>query len=144
MGYTRIYVHLVWTTKKRKKLLRKDIRAKVFDHIKSNAKTKGIYIDQINGYTDHVHCLVGINGEQQISKIVQLLKGESAYWINRTNITNEKFKWQQEYYAVSVGIMNLNIVRNYIRNQEQHHQRKSLENELYHFNKLYKFNGLKP
>ena len=140
MGYTRVYIHFVWTTKNRQKLLKKDIRPKVFEHIKNNAKEKGIYIDQINGYSDHVHCLVGINSDQQISNIAQLLKGESAHWINSMNLTNMKFKWQSDYYAVSVGIRQVNIVRNYIKNQERHHQRRSLDNELYHLDKLYKFN----
>jgi len=138
MGYTRIYIHLVWTTSKRKKVLSHDIRDKIFDHIKENASAKGIYIDQINGYTDHIHCLIGLKSDQQISKIVQLLKGESAYWINQINLTNQQFKWQQEYYAVSVGIRHLSTVRNYIKNQVKHHQRRDLDNELYLFKKLYR------
>lgn len=139
MGYTRVYIHFVWTTKKRQKLLKKEIRSKVFEHIKANGKEKGIYIDQINGYSDHVHCLVGLNSDQQISNIAQLLKGESAHWINRTNLSSVKFKWQSDYYAVSVGIRQLNTVRNYIKNQERHHQKRCLDDELDQFQRIYKF-----
>ena len=137
MAYTKVYIHLVWTTSKRIQFLRKEIRQSVFDHIYSYGKEKGIYIDQINGYTEHVHCLLGLKAEQRISQIMQLLKGESAYWINRNNLTKGKFKWQKEYYAVSVGVRQLNIVRGYIKNQEKHHQKKTLEKELDAFKEVY-------
>jgi REP element-mobilizing transposase RayT len=68
---------------------------------------------------------------------MQLLKGESAYWINKEKITPSKFKWQKEYYAVSVGTRQLEIVRNYIRNQESHHGKTTLQKELSKFKKFY-------
>lgn len=51
----------------------------MWQHIMDNARDKGIYIDFINGYTDHCHCLISLGSEQNISKIMQLIKGESAY-----------------------------------------------------------------
>ena len=139
MGYSKVYIHLVWTTSRRQPLLTKNIRGKIFKHIKQNAKLKGILVDHIGGYSDHVHCLVVLSCDQSMSKVVQLLKGESSHWINQLGLTGRKFKWQEEYYAVSVGIRQLNIVRNYIRNQEQHHLKKNLEKELKLFEKLYGF-----
>lgn len=137
MAYTKVYIHLVWTTSKRIKFLRKEIRQEIFSHIKSYGLKKGIYIDQVNGYNDHVHCLIGLKADQKISTIMQLLKGESAYWINQNKLTRAKFKWQKEYYAVSVGVRQLDIVRNYIRNQESHHRKTTLQKELSQFKKLY-------
>jgi REP element-mobilizing transposase RayT len=127
----------VWTTSKRIKFLRQEIRSQVFNHILSNGIQKGIYIDQVNGYNDHVHCLIGLNANQNISTIMQLLKGESACWINKKKLTRSKFKWQKEYYAVSVSIHQLNTVRNYIKNQEKHHQTKTLKKELSAFRETY-------
>ena len=137
MAYTRIYIHLVWTTSKRARFLRKEIRPQVFNHILSYGREKGIYIDQVNGYNDHVHCLIGLKADQKISAIMQLLKGESAHWINKEKLTRSKFKWQKEYYAVSVGVRQLEIIRNYIRNQESHHARRTLKKELVQFQKVY-------
>ena len=137
MAYTKIYIHLVWTTSKRIKFLRKEIRNQVFNHIKSYGLEKGIYIEQVNGYNDHVHCLIGLKADQKVSQIMQLLKGESAYWINKEKIIPSKFKWQKEYYAGSVGIHQLEIVRNYIRNQESHHRKSTLQKELSQFKKFY-------
>ena len=101
MGYIKIWAHLVWTTKNRDPLLTTDIRKQVFDHILKNAIDKSIYIDFINGYLEHVHCLISLGSGQNIDKIVMLLKGESSYWINKNKLIREKFEWQggvrQEY-----------------------------------------------
>jgi REP element-mobilizing transposase RayT len=68
----------------------KELRQKVWQHIKGNAKEKGIFIDFINGYSDHCHCLVSLGVDQNIQKIMQLIKGESAFWINKRKISMAK------------------------------------------------------
>jgi REP element-mobilizing transposase RayT len=60
---------------------------------------------------------------------MQLIKGESSFWINQQGLTKEKFQWQTEYFAVSVSESILEKVRNYIRNQESHHSKKSFQEE---------------
>lgn len=139
MGYIKIWVHLVWATYRRRPLLHKEIREDVFAHIKQNADTKGIYIDQIGGYVEHVHCLISMGVEQSIADIAQRLKGESAYWVNKEKLCKQKFRWQKEYYAVSVCERHKGIVRNYIRNQEAHHQKKDFEEEYLEFVEKYGF-----
>lgn len=115
------------------------MRETVWNHIKSNAKDKKIYIDQINGHAEHCHCLISLSSDQTIEKIMQLIKGESSFWINQQKITEEKFEWQDEYYAVSVSESVLNKVREYIRNQEAHHQHKSFHDELDEFIRKFGF-----
>ena len=130
MPYLTIYVHLVWSTKYRQPLLTGDIRNKVFYHIKANAIRNNIFVDHVGGYTDHIHCLVLLKKDQTISRVVKMLKGESSHWINQHKLTPSKFRWQRQYYAVSIDLSRLQIIRKYIRNQEKHHQLKTLDNEL--------------
>ena len=139
MGYIKIWVHLVWTTKNRNAILTREIRKDIFSHIKENAKTKGIYIDFINGYLEHVHCLVSLGSGQTIDKIVMLLKGESSYWINKNKICSTKFAWQEEYFAVSVSESMVNRVRDYIKNQEDHHRKRTFDEEYKEFIQKYGF-----
>jgi REP element-mobilizing transposase RayT len=139
VGYIKIWVHLVWTTKNRNAILTREIRKDIFSHIKENAKTKGIYIDFINGYLEHVHCLVSLGSGQTIDKIVMLLKGESSYWINKNKICSTKFAWQEEYFAVSVSESMVNRVRDYIKNQENHHKKRSFDDEYNDFIRKYGF-----
>jgi len=142
MGFVKIWVHLVWTTFNREPLLTKEIRKDVFLHIKENAKNKGIYIDYINGYIDHVHCLISLGSGQNIDKIAMLLKGESSFWINKNKFSQKKFKWQEGYFAVSICESSLNRVREYIKNQDSHHKKKTFNDEYQEFILRYKFDDL--
>lgn len=142
MGYIKIWVHLVWTTKNREPILVKEIRQNIFKHIRENAEKKCIYIDFINGYLEHVHCLISLGSGQSIDKILMLMKGESSYWINKSNIIRGRFEWQDEYFAVSVSESALNQVRDYIKNQENHHKKRSFHEEYQEFISKYKFDAL--
>ena len=138
MSWIRVWIHVVFTTKKRKPFLNnKEVREKVFAHIKQNAKKKGIKLDEINGYKDHVHCLIAVNKDLSISETIRLIKGESSFWINKNAIVNSKFSWQDDYWAVSVSESHLPRVKAYIQNQEEHHKKKSFEEEVEQFMKKY-------
>jgi REP element-mobilizing transposase RayT len=130
MPWTKIWIHLVWSTKNHEPFLSDSIRQKVFQHIRENARAKGIYIDYINGYLDHVHCLISLGTDQTIEKIMQLLKGESSFWINKNKICKFKFAWQEEYFAASVSPSGIPAVRRYIANQEEHHRKQTFRAEL--------------
>lgn len=97
--------------------------------MKENAKSKGIFIDSINGYQDHCHCLISLGVDQNMSKIMQLIKGESSYWINKHNLCQQKFEWQDEYFVISVSESMVDKVREYIKNQEEHHKEKPFQQE---------------
>jgi len=121
----------VWSTKNREPFLEtKEIMDKVWFHIKDNAQKKGIFIDFVNGYSQHCHCLVSLGIDQTIQKTIQMIKGESSFWINKEGLTKYKFEWQDEYYAVSVSESMIEKVRNYIKNQELHHSTHSYVDEI--------------
>ena len=136
MSYVRIWVHAVWSTKKRAPFLKKEIRNKVFIHIKHHANMMGYHVDYINGVSDHVHCLLLLREGQNLSDIMMVIKGESSHWINESHLIEEHFGWQNDYYAVSTCISQLKNLRQYIKNQEQHHQSKEsdFEKELQELN----------
>lgn len=133
MPWTKVWIHFVWSTANHDPLLRDEIRARVFQHIRDNARAKGIFIDMINGYLDHVHCLISLGSDQTLEDIMRLIKGESSHWINQNKLTKTKFQWQKEYFAVSVNPDGLNSVRRYIANQEAHHQSSGFKKEFQDF-----------
>jgi REP element-mobilizing transposase RayT len=120
----------VWTTKNRIPFLSDRIRAEVIAHIFENSKVKGIHLNQLNGYFDHLHALISLGAVQNVSDIMRNIKGESSYWINKNKLSRLKFEWQDDYYCVSVGHSHLENLKKYIKNQELHHQKADLENEL--------------
>lgn len=134
MAFIKVYIHFIWSTKNRESFLDSpELRKKVWEHIKENAKEKGIFIDTINGYQEHCHCLISLGIEQTMSKIMQLIKGESSYWINKHKLCKQKFEWQDEYFAVSVSESIVDKVREYIKNQEEHHKEKTFQQEYDQF-----------
>lgn len=139
MPYTKIWIHLMWSTKNRVKLITKEIKPILLNHIKENAKQKGIHIDTINCVQDHIHLIISLGRDQTISKITQLIKGESSNWINKNKISKLKFEWQDEYIGVSVSHSMIDKVRKYINNQEEHHRIKSFMEEYNEFIKKYVF-----
>jgi putative transposase len=138
MSWVRVWLHLVFSARNKEPFLKtEEIRKKVFQHIKQNTEEKGIWLDCINGYKDHVHCLISLSKDQTISKIVQLIKGESSFWINQNKLIEDKFGWQDDYWAVSVSESHLKPVRDYIHKQEEHHAVKSFDDEINEFMKKY-------
>ena len=143
MPYLRVWIHFVWSTKNRERLLTQDIRQTVFSHIKQNAVKKDIFLDCVNGYEEHIHCLISLGVDQTISKVMQLIKGEASHWINQNNLCRRKFEWQDEYFGVSVSESILEKVRHYIYNQEDHHRKKSFAHEYNEFITKYGFEKLR-
>ena len=143
MPFVKVYIHFVWSTKNRKQVLNTpELRQKLWQHIRENAIKKDIYVDFVNGHAEHCHCLVSLGLDQTISKQIQLLKGEAAFWFNKQGLTTEKLEWQDEYFAVSVSESQLDAVRNYIKNQEEHHKHKTFQQEYEEFIVKYGFKTL--
>ena len=122
MAYVNLWVHVVWCTKRREPILSEDIRGILFKHLKEQSKIKGIKIDRINGYVDHVHLLIRMHPSQCIGNILNHLKGESSRWCNESGLTNAHPLWAAEYYAESISGRSVPYVRTYIENQVRHHQ----------------------
>jgi REP element-mobilizing transposase RayT len=130
MSFIKVYIHIVWSTKKRTPYFdTPELREKVWKHILFNSRAKGIHVDFVSGYSDHCHCLISLKEDQTIQKVVQMIKGESSFWINKHKLTAEHFDWQDEYFVVSISESLIDRVRNYIKNQEQHHQKKTFQQE---------------
>ena len=139
MPYINVYLHIIWATKNRSKIITKELKPLLLEHIKSNSRQKGIFIDSLNCVSDHVHFTISLGSNQTIGKIVQLIKGESSYWINKNKLTKGKFEWQDDYIAISISKSILDKVRKYIANQEEHHRKRSFSEEVDEFRKKYGF-----
>jgi len=90
MSYIKIWAHCVWSTKNRIPFLNDRIRGKVIFHIIENARSKGIYIDHLNGYNEHLHALISLGGKQSISDLMQKNKGRKFFLDKQKQI--DRFK----------------------------------------------------
>lgn len=139
MSYVKIMVHCVFGTKNKEPILVSGKREELFKHIRENARTKDIYIDTINGHIDHIHCLISLGAEQNIAKLMQLIKGEASFWTNKHKLFGHKLEWTEDYFAASVSESSLDKVRDYIKNQEEHHRKITFTEEYEKFIHSYGF-----
>jgi len=126
-------LHFIWSTKNRQPLISEKLKPLLLTHIRENSIEKGIFIDAMNCVEDHIHLLVSLGTEQSISKVAMLIKGESSFWVNKQELTTQKFEWQDEYIVFSVSESGIKKVRDYITKQEEHHLRKTFAQEYEEF-----------
>jgi len=129
-SYSRVWVHLVWATIERRRLLDKPTAAKLSAHLQEYAKQKGIYMKINFVNPDHTHALIDLPTSLCIEDAVHLLKGESSHWVNEQNLVAGKFGWQRGYGAFSVSQSGVSEVCAYIADQEKHHAKVDFAAEL--------------
>jgi REP element-mobilizing transposase RayT len=129
-SYVRIILRIVWATKNRERVLTKEVRGELKNHIVNYAKENGVFLEELNIQMEHIHAMIFLQSNQQADYIVKLIKGESSHWINEQNLLPHKFAWQRAYGAFSVSRSHEERVRVYIRNQDEHHRRKVFGEEF--------------
>ena len=135
--YHKIWLHYIWATKKRQPLITKDWKNKLIHHFKEYGKENDIYVDTANGIPNHFHLLIGLKPSLSPAQVANLLEGESSSWINKNDFIKAKFNWQQGYSVFSVSASGVDEVREYIKNQEEHHKNMTYQEEVEKFLKAY-------
>jgi putative transposase len=135
---SKIWTHLVFSTKERYPFLwdpivRRDTHAFLAKTLKSNNCPTLI----VGGVADHVHALFVLSKNHSIATIVWAIKRASSKWIKGEGLALRKFHWQEGYGAFSVSQSDVESVRRYIENQEDHHRRQTFKNEFRKFLKRY-------
>ena len=131
--YTQIFYHVVFAVKGRESLINSSIKEELYKYISgiiANQKQK-LFI--INGMPDHIHILMNCKPNMNLSDIVREIKEHSTKFINEKRILHGKFYWQEGFGAFSVSKKDIPIILNYIKNQEEHHKRKTFKEEYYEF-----------
>ena len=119
-----IHLHLVWTTKYRKPLLTGEVATRVRDLVREISGSKDVKIMKGHVSKDHVHLLVSIPPQVGISKLMQYLKGKTAYKIMMEFPLIKKQYWGQHmwargYFCCSTGNVTDESVAEYIANQTE-------------------------
>ncbi len=125
---TNLLYHIVFSTKGRENLITDELRKDLYPYIGGIVKgEKGTPIC-VGGMMDHVHLLIKFSPTINFSQIVQKIKGGSSKWIHEKQ-NNRLFSWQGGYGAFSVSESNIDIVRQYIESQREHHKRLTFKEE---------------
>src|SRR5207249_3956575 len=101
---------------------------RLWAYIAGVGRNHQLTVHEIGGHDEHLHLLMSLPATILLSAAVQNLKAVSSKWIREGGLKD--FKWQQGYGAFSVSQSNIDSVRRYIREQEEHHKKVSFEEEF--------------
>jgi REP element-mobilizing transposase RayT len=127
---SKLYVHLVFSTKNRRDWIDAAIQPQLFAYMAMLLKDLGCHPVIVGGMPDHLHLLADIAKTRSISEVAGDIKRKSSKWIKRKGRKYAKFSWQNGYGAFSVSQSQLEIVRQYIENQDAHHNQFDFKTEL--------------
>ena len=119
--------HIAWIPKYRRKSLYKELRQYVGPLLRDLAGQKECRIEEGHLMADHVHIMISIPPKYSVAQIVGFVKGKSAisiarnYMGRRRNFTGQNF-WARGYHVSTVG-RDEEVIRNYIRHQEDEDRR---------------------
>jgi len=135
--YIQLLVHIVFSTKNRQPFLDAELRPRIFAYMGGIFRELEAIAILINGPSDHVHILASLPAKTSLSDIMRVVKTNSSRWVHEQFPNRQQFAWQTGYGAFSVSQSNLEVVRAYIANQEEHHRKRTFQGEYVAFLKEY-------
>jgi REP element-mobilizing transposase RayT len=136
--YTQIYIQIVICVKGRHCLIPRENKEILYKYITGIIRNKNHKLISINGVSNHIHFLIGLNPADALSDLVKEVKRCSTNFINNQKWLKVKFSWQAGYGGFSYSRSQLDNVIKYIDNQEEHHKKKTFREE--YIEMLKKFN----
>ena len=118
----RLMIHLVWIPKYRKRVLKGELKKRIEELLNLCAEANGWKIEELNVQEDHVHLILQFVTTISVSKMVQLLKGKTSRILRKEFPSLAEFYWGDSfwadgYFAETVGHCNIDIIKEYVKNQ---------------------------
>ena len=124
------YIHIVFSTKHRRPLIHPPVEEELHKYLAGICKKLECSPLIVGGYTDHIHILCLLSKKIALMKLVEEIKSHSSKWIKSKGPEYTTFYWQDGYAAFSVNPKGVERVTTYIKNQKEHHCKKTFQNEL--------------
>lgn len=126
----KLLVHLIFSTKNRAALIQKPVRPELYKYMNGILDGWDSPAIIIGSVEDHIHLLFCLSKNHALSKVVEHVKKGSSKWIKTQGARYATFQWQAGYGAFSVSQSNAPRVKTYIENQEEHHRRRTFQDEF--------------
>lgn len=129
-SFGQVDVHIVFSTKGRRPLLQDAaIRDELHRYLGGTCNKLDCPVLRVGGVADHVHVLCRLGRTMSIGELVRELKRESSQWVKTKGASLADFYWQNGYAAFSVSPRNVEMVRDYVARQEEHHRSETFQDE---------------
>ena len=125
---TVVYVHCVWSTHRRHNLIPQQLLTELWPYFVGIGRNKRIPVLAAGGTPNHVHLAINLPPTKAVAEVISIFKANSSRWLKQRGAKG--FEWQTGYGAFSFGKAQLDQVMRYIENQQQHHKRRTYEEEF--------------
>ncbi len=126
-AYARNHLHIIFGTKGRRSSIKPAIQENLWAYIRGIARNYQMDLETIGGTDNHVHLLLVLPPKLSLSHALRAIKANSSKWMNENG---HLFAWQEGYAAFSVSASLVEAVAEYIRNQPEHHKKRTFEEEF--------------
>ena len=126
-----LVVHLIFSTKGRQPLIIPEFRSDLFAYLGGIVREMRGTAFIVNGTADHIHMLIRIRPVHAAAEIARVVKTNSSRWVREK--WKMQFAWQTGYGAFSVSESNVPTVTRYIAGQEEHHKKRTFQEEYVAF-----------
>lgn len=131
------YVHITFSTKNRQPLIDNSINEELYSYLGGICRNLECNPILVGGHLNHIHILCLLSRKIALMKLVEKVKAYSSKWIKTKGQQYKNFYWQNGYGGFSVNPLDIDIVKNYILNQDEHHKKLSFKDEYVAFLKKY-------
>jgi putative transposase len=131
--YCPLNIHAVFCTKGRQPSIVHEFEERLWEYLGGIARQNGMKALSVGGVADHIHILISMPTSISVANAVQLIKGGSSKWIHDNFPKQRSFAWQPGYaaFSVSTSLIEENVV--YIKNQKEHHRKRTFQEEYISF-----------
>lgn len=130
--YTNLLVHVVFSTKGRRRLIPPEVQPDLWAYMGGIARTNHFKALAVGGTDDHAHALLVVPPTLPVAKAVQLIKAGSSKWMGE-HPERRGFAWQEAYGAFTIGESQVPETIAYIEGQREHHAKVRFEDEFLAF-----------
>lgn len=127
---SKVYVHVTFITKHRQALIDGNIQSSLFEYLGGTCKGLECNPVMVGGHQNHVHILCLLSRKITQMKLLEEVKKESSKWIKTKGEAYSNFYWQDGYGIFSVNPSEIEVVVKYIDNQEEHHRKRTFQEEF--------------
>ena len=128
-SYRQIYYHIVFGTKYRQSTIAEAYCEELYKYISGVIENKKSKLCRINGVEDHIHILSDLHPSVSLADFVKDIKVSTSIWMKESCKFPAFTGWQEGYGAFTCSVRSRDRIINYIKNQKEHHKKKSFIDE---------------
>lgn len=128
-SYRQLLYHLVFRTRESRPVINQDYAAELYAYISGIIKNKNSHLYRINGVEDHLHILTDLHPSIALADFMREIKVSSSMWMKSCGHFRSFIGWAEGYGSFTCSYMDMGRIADYIRNQQEHHHKKTFEQE---------------